>query len=86
MRQRGTLDDLVEQRSTGIESLGKRGAVLWIRNRTSWQPYIMDRATVEALGYFGGIADERVLEQFAAGLQSMGERTDRRIPDGDDQR
>lgn len=46
----------------------------------------MDRATVEALGYFGGIADERVLEQFAAGLQSMGERTDRRIPDGDDQR
>ena len=48
-----------------------------------WKPYIMDRATVEALGYFGGEADARVLEQFAAGLQSMGERTDRRIPDGD---
>jgi hypothetical protein len=52
----------------------------------SWQPYIMDRATVEALGYFGGKADATVLEQFAAGLQSMGERTDRRIPDGDSQR
>jgi hypothetical protein len=49
----------------------------------SWQQYIMDRATVEALGYFGGEADARVLEQFAAGLQSMGERTDRRIRDGD---
>jgi hypothetical protein len=52
----------------------------------SWQQYIMDRATVEALGYFGGEADATVLEQFAAGLQSMGERTDRRIPDGDSQR
>jgi len=51
-----------------------------------WKPYIMDRATIEALGYFGGEADATVLEQFAAGLQSMGERTDRRIPDGDGQR
>jgi hypothetical protein len=49
----------------------------------SWQQYIRTREEAAALGYFGGKADATVLEQFAAGLQSMGERTDRRIPDGD---
>jgi hypothetical protein len=34
----------------------------------SWQPYIMNRATVEALGYFGGRVDDEALAQFAAGV------------------
>jgi hypothetical protein len=37
----------------------------------SWQQYVMDRATVEALGYFGGRVDDEALAQFAAGLNGQ---------------
>jgi hypothetical protein len=40
----------------------------------SWQQYVMTREGAAALGYFGGVPDARVLEQFAAGVQSMAER------------
>lgn len=40
----------------------------------SWQQYVMTREGAAALGYFGGVPDARVLEQFAAGVQSASER------------
>lgn len=40
----------------------------------SWQRYVMTREGAAALGYFGGTADARVLEQFASGVQSAAQR------------
>lgn len=68
---------------TAEEMQGLVGAVAAMAGQTikvaamipaSWQPYVMTREAAAALGYFGGVADERVLEQFAAGVQSASER------------
>ena len=52
----------------GIHGYGGGGPVTKDMIQRARQQYVMDRATVEALGYFGGRVDDEALAQFAASV------------------